>query len=74
MEKSRKSIHSEIAIYARSAFAIGYSRHLDVVTDEAKADCLDAMRYAIEHMDDLNVMQVVEQMGSLSGMKAQARL
>jgi hypothetical protein len=28
------------------------------------------MRYAIEHVDNNNVMKVVEQMGSLAGLKA----
>ena len=70
MEAKGKTIHSEIAIYARSAFANGYAKHADLVTDEAESDCIAAMQYAIEHVENENVMKVVEQMGSLSGLKA----
>ena len=69
MEETRKTVHSEVAIYARSAFAIGYAKHTDELTSEASSYCLDAMRYAIKHIDDSSVMQVVEQMGSLAGLK-----
>jgi hypothetical protein len=70
MEAKGKAIYSEVKKYARSAFAVGYARHTDIVTDEAKQECLDAIQYAVEHVDDDNVMRVVEQMGSLAGLKA----
>jgi hypothetical protein len=70
LEAKGKTIHSEIAIYARSAFANGYAKHTELVTDEAKSDCVAAMQYAIEHVDNENVMKIVEQMGSLAGLKA----
>ena len=73
MEAKGKAIYSEVKKYARSAFAVGYARHTDIVTDEAKHDCLEAIQYAVEHLDDDNVMKVVEAMGNLSGLKASAK-
>lgn len=73
MEAKGKAIYSEVKKYARSAFAVGYARHTDLVTDEAKQACLDAIRYAVEHVDDDNVMRVVEAMGNVAGLKATAK-
>jgi hypothetical protein len=67
MATQGQSVHSQIATYARSAFAIGYAKHTDVVTDEAKELCLSAIRYAIENADNDFVMSIVEAMGDKAG-------
>jgi len=67
MATQGQQVHSQIATYARSAFAIGYAKHTDVVTDDAKVLCMSAINYAIENAESEFVMSIVEAMGEKAG-------
>ena len=58
---------SQIATYARAAFALGYAKYAETVTEDAHDLCLAAMKFAIENADNEFVMSMVEAMGEKAG-------